>query len=427
MKKLEVIVIGAGQRGKMYSGKMSQQPDKYEIVAVADKIDSRRNSVRDRDNIPDNMCFSDWRDLLALGKIADIAIIATMDKQHYEPAMEALRLGYNLLLEKPVSINPKECVDIANCAREHGAKVVVCHVLRYSRLFSTLKEMLDAGKIGEIVGINHEECVGNIHHSHSYVRGNWGNEERSSFMLLAKSCHDLDIIQWLLGKKCKKIQSFGALTYFTSANAPANAPEYCINGCPEGDSCPYNAIKLYYDDKGNGWFREHCTGQFEPDDEAVEKALRTTQYGKCVFKCDNDVVDHQTVNMLFEDDVTATFTMNSLTKGGRFIHIMGTEGEIHAAINGNVPIECYNFKTKETETIPLTGMDGVVGGHGGGDDGIIKALYEYMTDCYHGKELSNIQISCENHLMAFAAEQSRLEGGKMIDMDEYIKSLNKII
>lgn len=174
--------------------------------------------------------------------------------------------------------------------------------------------------------------MGNIHQSHSYVRGNWGNEGRSANMLLAKSCHDIDILQWLLGKQCKKVQSFGAMTYFKRENAPEGSTEHCIEGCPKGDTCPYNAVKLYLDDKKNRWFRTTCTRQANPTDEMVEHALRTTQYGKCVYKCDNDVVDHQVVNMLFEDDVTVSFTMNAFNKGGRNIHIMGTRGELRGAM-----------------------------------------------------------------------------------------------
>ena len=174
-----------------------------------------------------------------------------------------------------------------------------------------------------------------------FVRGNWGNSKRSSCMLLQKSCHDMDILQWLIGKKCKKVQSFGALSYFKEENAPKDAPDYCIQGCPKADTCPYNAVRLYLDDKENDWFRTTSTREANPTDEMVETALRTTQYGKCVFKCDNDVVDHQTVNMIFEDDITVTFTMNAFNKGGRFIHIMEQKGI--ARSNGRARNSYYNI------------------------------------------------------------------------------------
>ena len=204
----------------------------------------------------------------------------------------------------------------------------------------------------------------------------------------------MDILQWLIGKKCKKVQSFGALSYFKEENAPKDAPDYCIQGCPKADTCPYNAVRLYLDDKENDWFRTTSTREANPTDEMVETALRTTQYGKCVFKCDNDVVDHQTVNMIFEDDITVTFTMNAFNKGGRFIHIMGTKGELHAAMDGlGTPITIYEFETKQTTEIPIVAKDGITNGHGGGDDGIVYSLYEYLTGEYQGFSVSDIRTS----------------------------------
>lgn len=417
-KLLKVIVIGAGNRGTAYTDIMKEMPEKYKVVAVAEPIESRRLDIQKKHQIPDELCFQDWKEFLKLGKIADVAIVSTMDKLHYEPAMEAISLKYDLLLEKPVSPDPKECLEIARHAKECGVKVVVCHVLRYSPLFMKIKDLLNQGALGDIISINHEECVGNVHQSHSFVRGNWGNSERSSCMLLQKSCHDLDILQWLIGKKCKKIQSFGTLTYFKEKNAPAGAPDYCISGCHSGEVCPYNAVKLYLDDKKNDWFRTTCAREADPTDEMVEKALRTTQYGKCVFKCDNDVVDHQTVNMLFEDDVTVTFSMNAFNKGGRFIHIMGTRGELRATTSGDAPITVYDFETKTTREIPILSGDGVTQGHGGGDEGIVETLYEYLNGEYKGCSVSDIQTSVDNHMLVFAAEESR-KTGEVVDLMQF--------
>ena len=419
---LKVIIIGAGARSEAYTELMLRMPDKYKIIAVAEPIDSRRENVRVKHGVSDDLCFTDWKPLLDLGKIADLAVIATMDRQHFEPAMKAISLGYDLLLEKPVSPDPAECLQIARHAEEMGVRVVVCHVLRYTPFFVTIKKLIDDGRLGDIVSINHEECVGNVHQSHSFVRGNWGNSGRSSFMLLQKSCHDIDILQWLVGRRCLKVQSFGSLTHFTEKNAPEGAPERCIDGCPAGDTCPYNAVKLYLDDKRNSWFRTACTRETDPTDEMVENSLRTTEYGKCVYHCDNDVVDHQTVNMLFEGGVTVTFTMNAFNKGGRFIHIMGTKGELHGAMEGRGPVSLYDFETKTTTQIPLMDETGRVSGHGGGDEGIVTALYEYLTGVYKGCSISDIGVSVDNHLTVFAAEQSRLTG-QTIDMDEYEQSV----
>ena len=423
-QKIKVVLIGAGNRGTTYTDLMAQLPEKYEVVAVAEPIENRREYIRQKHQIPEEFCFESWNDLFAKGKVADAAIISTQDKDHFEPAAKAISLGYHLLLEKPVSPTPEECWEICRLAEEKDVKVVVCHVLRYAPLFEIVKKIIDEGKIGKIISINHEECVGNIHQSHSYFRGNWGNECRSSNMLLAKSCHDLDLLQWLIGKKCKKIQSFGALTHFRIENAPEGSPEFCIEGCPVGDKCPYNAVKLYLEDKENLWFRTTSTRDNNPTDEKVEKAIRTTQYGKCVYRCDNDVVDHQVVTMLFEDDITVTFSMNAFNRGGRYLHIMGTKGELHAALDNDTPIRIYDFETAKTTEIDVIAGDGVLNGHGGGDEGIVDSLYEYLMDNYKGSSISDIRTSVNNHLLVFAAEKARKEEC-VVDFEAFLKTLEK--
>ena len=423
MKKLKVILIGAGNRGGVYTDVMSDLPEQFQVVAVAEPRDSRRERIQQKHNLPDNMCFTDYKPLLALGKIADIALIATMDRDHFEPAMMAIDLGYDLMLEKPITPTPEECIALTENAKKHGVRVVICTVLRYTPLFIKLKEIIDSGRIGKVMSINHEECVEFVHQSHSFVRGNWGNSERSSVMLLQKSCHDIDILQWLLGKKCKKVQSFGSLSYFTAENAPEGAPERCIEGCPVGDTCIYNSVKFYLESDSN-WFRSAATKLVKSTDEDVKKSLMESNYGKCVFHCDNDVVDHQTVNMLFEDDVTVTFTMNAFNTGGRYINIYGTKGEIRAALKGDAPIRVYDIVSKETEEIPSSGTDGVLGGHGGGDAGIVRTLYSYMVGEYNGVSVPTIEESCYNHLITFAAEHAR-NTGTVVDVEEYINNLKK--
>ncbi len=422
MKKIKVVVIGAGCRGIVYTDEMSKLPEQFEVVAVAEPVASKRNYVKQKYDLSDDVCFTDWKPLFELGKIADVALIATMDRDHFGPAMKAIELGYDLLLEKPIAPTPEECKEITGAAIKKGVKVVICTVLRYTPVFIAIKDIIDSGKLGNIMSINHTECVGNIHQSHSFVRGNWGNEERSSCMLLQKSCHDIDILQWLLSKRCVKVQSFGTLSHFNEKNAPEGAPDYCVQGCPHKNDCPYNAIKLYYDDKENDWFRSTSTKEYNPTDEMVMDAITNTQYGKCVYKCDNDVVDHQVVNLLFEDDITVTFTMNAFNKGGRFIRIMGTQGELTAALDGESPIEIYDFKTEKTEKINVNGKDGLANGHGGGDEGIIKTLYEYINKTYEGKSVPEINESCENHYIVFAAEKSRKENS-VVDFNEYVKSI----
>lgn len=422
MEKLKVILIGAGNRGETYTDIMHEFPDKYQVVAVAEPVKSRRDHVKTLHQIPDSLCCEDYRELFAKGKIADLAIISTQDRLHYAPAMEAIALGYHVLLEKPLSPSARECLDIRNAAQKNNVRVIVCTVLRYTPLFGTVKGIIDSGRIGKVMSINHEECVGNIHQSHSYVRGNWGNVERSASMLLAKSCHDLDLIPWLVGERCTKIQSFGSLGYFNADHAPDGAPERCIDGCPHGETCPYNAVRLYLDDKENYWFRSTSTMCQTPTDADVEKALRETQYGKCVYRCDNDVVDHQTVNMQFESGATATFSMCAFNRGGRFLHVMGTKGELHASLEENGSIRVYDFETKTENVTPISSVDGIVGGHGGGDAGIVNAVYGCLTGDVCVKEIPTIEESCHNHMLVFAAEESRKTGG-VIEIGQFIAGL----
>ncbi|MBE6904189.1 MAG: Gfo/Idh/MocA family oxidoreductase [Ruminococcaceae bacterium] len=414
MKQYSVILIGAGMRGTTYTNEMLNAKDKFKVVGVAEPVEIRRNYIKSAHNLSDEMCYNSWEDILSQPKMADFAIISTMDDMHYEPAMKAIELGYNLLLEKPVAPTAKECADIALAAEKKGVKVLVCHVLRYTNFFKKIKNIIMDGTLGNVMSIMHVEAVGNIHQSHSYVRGNWHSEKETSPMLLAKCCHDLDILQWLLDEPCEKIQSFGKLTYFTEANAPKGAPVRCIDGgCPIEDTCPYNCRKLYYDDKENSWFRYSSTRDIVKGDnitdEDVMTALKTTDYGLCVYHANNDVVDHQTVNMQFKSGANVTLTMNAFNQGGRFIRIFGTKGELTAYMESD-KIEIYTFddgKRKEVATT-LT-EESILGGHGGGDTGLVYELYDYFSGNYNGYCAADINISVKNHLIGFAAEKSRRE------------------
>ena len=423
---IKVILIGAGNRGTTYTDIMANHNNDFEIVAVAEPIVGRRNYIRDKHEIADELCFDSWEELLNRPKFADLVIISSMDRDHYAPAMAAIEQGYNLLLEKPMAATPEDCVRIRDAAEKKGVFVLVCHVLRFTNFFRGLKAIIDSGEIGDVVHIQHAECVGDVHQSHSFVRGNWGNSQRSSCMILQKTCHDMDILQWMLGKKCTRVHSFGGLYYFKKENAPAGSPDYCIDGCPEADTCPYNAVKLYLDDKRNAWFRTTATKKNSPRDTDVEKVLRTTQYGKCVFKCDNDVVDHQTVNLEFEDGVTVGFTMCAFTKGDRILRIMGTKGELTAEM-GRPNVTIFNFSQRKTYEKSITSVlsdQSIVGGHGGGDDGIIDALQRRLNGDCSDASVCTIAETCANHLISFAAEESRLTG-RVIDMNEYLEEMTR--
>ena len=423
MKPVSVIIIGAGSRGTRYAEHMGQLPEKYTLVGVADPDPARRAKLQKAHNIPEENCFASWEEILAQPKFADLAVIATVDNMHYEPALKAIDMGYHLLLEKPVAQTAQECADIALAAKEKGVSVLVCHVLRYTPFFKKIKQLLLQDTIGMPMSIVHVEAVGNVHQSHSYVRGNWHSEAESTPMLLAKSCHDLDILQWLLGRPCKKVQSFGSLTYFTPENAPEGAPVRCADGgCPEAETCPYNCMKLYYEDKKNSWFRGASTRNIAkgeiPTDEEVLEALKTTDYGLCVFHANNDVVDHQVVNMEFEGGVTASFSMNCFNKGGRYIRIFGTKGELFANMNGK-EITIYTFADKQQREIPIAETEeSILGGHGGGDLGIVQELYDYLSGDYNGYCAADIATSVKNHFIGFAAEQAR-RNESVVSVDEF--------
>lgn len=421
MEKLTAIVIGAGSRGQCYTNEMFKHPDKFQVVGVAEPIENRREFVKNKHSISDEHCFDTWEKILELPKFADVAIISTMDRMHFAPAIEAIRKGYNLLLEKPAAPTAEECFLIEKEAKKYGVKILVCHVLRYTPFYTTLKNIIDKGRLGRIMSIQHCENVGNTHQSHSFVRGNWGNSVKSTPMLLQKCCHDMDILQWLVGKDVKRVSSFGSRTYFTEDNAPEGAPEYCIDGCPHADTCYYNAVKLYLESDSK-WFRGAATGIVDPTDEQVEAALHTTQYGKCVYKCDNDVVDHQVVNLEFDDGAVVDFNMSAFNCGGRFIRIMGTKGEIYNVGNDG-HLKLFDFATRQIEEIDVYAYGNTIdSGHGGGDAGIIRALYDYMTTGEVTEQLSEIGISVKNHMIVFAAEQARLTG-QVVDVEEFKKTI----
>jgi predicted dehydrogenase len=418
MGKIQAVVLGYGNRGASYSDYAVKHPDELEIVAVADPIANRLQYAAQLHSLPEDRIFTDWRQIADQPKMANFAIIATQDHMHLEPALAMIEKGYNLLLEKPMATTPAECKQITEAAEKKGVGIIVCHVLRFTSFWTTLKGIIDSGAIGKVMSITHMENVGNRHQSHSFVRGNWRKTSEATPMILAKCCHDTDLIQWLIGKSCKKVQSFGSLTYFTKENKPAGAPARCTDGCPHADTCFYNAIKLYYDDKNNTWFRSVIANTVtNPSDEAVMEALRTGPYGRCVYDCDNDVVDHQIVNMEFEDMTTASLSMNAFNKGGRFIRIFGTEGEI--TMGEGKWFDVYSFADRQTTQVPIDTLgNSISSGHGGGDVGIMIDAVNYFGNGIASPSVCDIRMSYLSHLIAFAAEESRLTG-TVVDLEEY--------
>lgn len=306
MKTTTAILVGAGDRGaRAYASYALDHPNEMKIVAVAEPNDERRDKIRKQHAIPGENCFTSWEEVLAGEKSADVAIISTMDRQHYEPTMKALAMGYHVLLEKPMSPDPKECIAMEQQADKYDRQLTICHVLRYTDFWSKIRDVIKSGAIGEVASLQLNENVEIMHMSHSFVRGNWRNKELSSPMILQKSCHDMDIIRYVLDKKCDRISSYGSLMHFREENKPEGAPLRCLDGCPAAESCPFHAGR-YYLGEGRGWARKFTE---DTSNEGIIQALQETDYGKCVYQLDNNVVDHQVVNMEFENGATATFSM----------------------------------------------------------------------------------------------------------------------
>ncbi|MBY7142848.1 Gfo/Idh/MocA family oxidoreductase [Virgibacillus sp. NKC19-3] len=418
MQPKTAIIIGAGDRGaRGYGPYALDHPNELKIVAVAEPNNYRRNKVCESHFISQENAYISWDSLLDEKKIADIAIICTMDQEHFEPTMKALELGYHVLLEKPMSSDPLECIEMERTAKQYDRQLRICHVLRYTEFWSKIKEIVDKGTIGDVASVQLNENVEIMHMSHSFVRGNWKNKETSSPMILQKSCHDMDIISYIVDKKCERVSSYGSLMHFKEENAPKGAPERCLDGCPAELKCPFHAGR-YYLGEGRSWARK-----FTEDDsnEGIIKALHQTDYGKCVYQSNNNVVDHQVVNMEFENGATATFSMSGFTREQtRIVQIMGTKGEIRGNMAEN-SISIFDFLTRHETVINFANP---VGGHGGGDMEIVRSfLLDIDNEQYESK--SSASSSLSSHLMAFAAEESRLTRGQSINLDEYRRSYMK--
>jgi len=410
------VLIGAGQRGMhAYASYALKNPEEFRIVAVAEPNAERRQKMKELHHIPDEMVFEDWKELLEKDALADCAMVCTMDRQHVEPVLAALQKGYHVLCEKPMSPDPKTCVEMAEAARRYGKTITICHVLRYSPLYTKVKEIIDSGVIGKLVSIQHIECVNYEHQAHSFVRGNWRNTQLSSPMILQKSCHDMDILTWLVGRKCTKVSSFGSLMHFKSENAPAGSAERCMDGCKARHECPYDCVKIYMQTEDRFHTTIRKVVALENTDEAVLQALKTGPYGRCVYHCDNDVVDHQVVNLEYEEGITASFTMCAFTYGGsRIMNIMGTCGQILCDMEKN-RIEVLDFLTRSQNVITVN-----VGssGHSGSDDAFMRGFLR-TVQTNGAFALSSAEQSVESHLIAMAAEKSRITG-QTIDMKRYV-------
>ncbi|MDR0929776.1 MAG: Gfo/Idh/MocA family oxidoreductase [Oscillospiraceae bacterium] len=410
---MQFILIGAGQRGMIYANYAHAQG--HAITAVADIDAEKRQAAARAFGIPEGRCYDSAEALLAEERLADAAIIATMDRDHHRHAMPALEKGYHLLLEKPISPVPEEVLAIEAAAIRHHRQVAICHVLRYAPFFRELKRLLDSGVIGRVLTIQHSENIGNYHFAHSFVRGNWRRQDQASPLLMQKSCHDMDLLVWLVGSDCRQIASFGELTYFTAAHAPEGAAHRCAD-CPLKDTCRFSAYKSYLPARGS-WPASVLTE--DQSTEGLKEAIAKGAYGRCVYHCDNDVCDHQVTILQFDNGVTATFNLSAFTdRIARTLKIMGEDGEIRASELTNaievIPFAANGVERRQSMVIH---PQAAVSGHGGGD----SQLMDDFIDLLSGKRndtSSSITQSTQSHMMACAAEEARLHGS-VVDVAAY--------
>lgn len=413
-KPVSVIVIGAGSRGRAYSRYAELYPEGMKVVGVSDIIDHRQLYLAEKHHIAPEMRFGHFREVFASGKkLADAVIIATPDDRHFEPCMKALELGYDVLLEKPCAQTEKECRAILAQAKKYNRIVAVCHVLRYSPYFIAMREMVHRGAIGELVSIQHMEPIQYLHMAHSYVRGNWRSSKETTPIILAKSCHDLDIMRWIIDKPCKNIVADGSLHLFKAENAPEGAPLKCTDGCPHEATCPYSAIDIYVRKKAHIYvFDLH--GNKDPDMLMARlKDPEYDRYARCVYHCDNDQPDHYVTEMVFEGGETASFSMEAFTPwGGRKTRIMGTTGYLEGD-GSKFTITDFRTRDQQVWNKKLSDIPEYRdAGHGGGDFALVHDFLEAVDSQDPGKLSSTIDVSIESHLMGFAAERSRKTGKK---------------
>ncbi len=418
MKPVTLVVVGAGSRGTTYARFASAFPERAKVVAVAEPREAYRRAMVDKHHIPPEKAFADWRDVAAQAKLADAVVIATQDHMHVEPAAAFADLGYAILLEKPMAPGPEGCRRVVDAVKRNNVLFGVCHVLRYTRYTQQMKAMLDSGVIGDVVGLQRLEPVGFWHMAHSFVRGNWRNEAESGPMLLTKSCHDLDWIHYMMGVPWTAVSSFGSLKHFRAEEAPEGAGERCV-ACAVAATCPYSAERIYLEAlrRGHtGWPVGVLTP--EPTQEAVLAALRDGPYGRCVYRADNDVVDHQIVSVEFDGGRTATFTMMAFTKmRHRETHVFGTRGEL---VGDGRFIRHYDFLTDKTREIDTEAdADGsILSGHGGGDFGLMDRFVRAVAEQDPQWILSGPDETLASHLLVFAAEDARRDGGVVTSRGE---------
>ena len=410
-KPITIIILGAGNRGNVYGRYAVANPAEVKMVGVAEPVAFRNDRFATTHGISPSHRFQTWEEVFKVPKFADAIIISTPDWLHYGPALKALAMGYDVLLEKPIAPSLQECLQILKAAQASKSIIAVCHVLRYTAYFRKLKELCDSGTLGTMMSVNHLEGIEHVHMAHSYVRGNWHESQKTNPIILAKSSHDLDILRWITKKECKTVSAYGNLKWFKAENAPAGSTERCTDGCKVERECPFSAIKIYAEQKK----RIHVLDV--PEDPALQgpailEKLKTTNYGRCVYKMNNDQPDHYTSIMQFADDILVTFGLEAFTGWeARKTRVMFSYGEI---VGDNDLIEVTDFRTKQTTKWRASEQKEFNNsGHGGGDYGLMQNFVQAVAQKNPALLTSTIAASVESHVIGFMAEESRKTGKSM--------------
>ena len=409
-----IVLVGAGNRGRGIFGQYAlNNPHRAKFVGVVEPDADRRAEFAKAHAIPAAMQFTSVSDLFAKHpeKVADALIIATIENVRAEPIRLGMAAGYAVLCEKPLGLSASETVAVTDAAKEHGGLFMVCHQMRYTPLYRTLKRLVASGDYGRVVNIEHTENLDFEHMAHSYVRGFFNNDALTP-MILAKSCHDMDLLLYLTEKNPVRLASFGSLFHFKPENAPEGAPDFCLDGCPAANSCPYDVRRAYFrPDTDAAYLRQ--MGVIRDRDHLLE-LLKTSRFGRCVYRCDNNVVDHQVCVIEFDGGVTASFTMaghNGIERRRTRIQLTDAEIELDSS---RKTIEIRRFSTGDHEILtPPSGG----GTHGGGDRLIMENFVDAIMTGRAEFNLTSVAESLDSHLMAFAAEASRINGQSVVLAD----------
>ncbi len=414
---LTIAICGCGSRSRTYAKIAMALPGRYELVAGADPNAERVGIVKNTSQNADFQSFSSADEMLDQSKLADLMIIGTQDNYHFEPAMKALEKGYHLLLEKPATQNIEDIIKLANLAKQHDRKIALCFVLRYTKFYSEVKKIIDEGKLGDIISIRAHEGVDPFHQAHSFVRGHWSKSADSTPMIIAKCSHDTDIINWIVDSPCELVSSIGGTKYFTSKNAPEGETKRCTDGCPHAETCTYSAYR-YTTDKERWLAMIHPNPDTEKTRDEIVDWISTSPWSRCVYHCDNDVVDHQQVLMSFKNGVSATLSMTAFDFG-RTLEIYGTKASLRGGdaiknqFDTDIVIRHHHNEELEKITLHEPENDGYAG-HGGGDYGLMNELDKIIAGEASSSAL--IENSIAGHLIGFYAEKSRLLGGKQVKL-----------